>query len=567
MARMFPASVGADTESGAERELFRAFQEQLPNDYVVMHGVKWLNRRRRYDAVGEADFVILHPRRGLLVIEVKGGRIRGEWSGDEWSSISRNGQAHAIKNPVKQADRAFWALKEKLEDNPGTSRFSYPMFRGVAFPDTLTSEATFGIDWDRSLVMDSSDLNDVLPAIERMYSRDAPKEPLPKAAIDAVISLLQPTVDLQRLGLVAEMRAGESLIVRLSDEQSRFLQFIRNQPRVVINGCAGSGKTMLAVEKALQLANEGFEVLLTCFNRPLAEWMQAVVSRKSGVANGSVRVSHYHDLAVKLCEEAGMPSTVRPREQAYWDDDLPDDLLAAIPNLEARFDAIVVDEGQDFRDNWWVTLQELLVEPDTGPLYIFQDPHQAIYQRTSDLPITTPPYVLEHNYRSTAAIHERVVGFYDGDPKPGSIGPAGRPVEQVEPSGKGVAEDVRRVVGRLLGEEGLSARQVVVLTPYGKARSELKEGASIGAVTLTWSGEPDAGQVRVSSVHAFKGLESDVVILVEPHGLSRGRNPHRLCYVALSRAKHHLVVIGDLPEFGAEHAGQMDSPYTTQAPA
>jgi Holliday junction resolvase-like predicted endonuclease len=71
---MYPSTVAGDTESEAERLLSRAFQEQLPNDYVVMNGVKWLNRRRRYDAVGEADFVIVHPRRGLLVLEVKGGR-------------------------------------------------------------------------------------------------------------------------------------------------------------------------------------------------------------------------------------------------------------------------------------------------------------------------------------------------------------------------------------------------------------------------------------------------------------------------------------------------------------
>lgn len=548
MARMYPAQISRDTASNAERLLFRAFAEQLSDDYVVMHGVKWLTRHRRYDELGEVDFVIVHPRRGVLLLEVKGGLIRGEWAEEGWTSTSRGGVEREIKNPIRQLDRSFWALRTKLDDYEGTRSFSIPVYRGVAFPETLADGVTFGIDWDRQLVLDSADLNDVDHAVVRMYSREPEHDPLPKAATDALIALLQPTVVLQRPGLVAEMRSGELVMLRLSEEQSRLLRTVRNQRRAVVNGCAGSGKTMLAVEKALQLAEEGFSVLLTCFNKGLSEWMQEVVNRQGAALAGHIRVSHYHDLAVKLCEEAGHPSVVRAGEQSYWDDDLPDDLQAAMPFLETRFDAVVVDEGQDFRDNWWVTIQDLLSDPDDGVMYIFQDPHQAIYQRTSELPIATPPLLLEHNYRSTTAIHGRVIDFYDGFPKPGSIGPEGRPIELVEPSGKGVDDDVRRVLARLFHEEGLEPHQVVVLTPFGRTRSKLKDGQKVGNVALAWNQRSAPGTVRVSSVHSFKGLESDVVILVEPEGLSRGRNAHRLVYVALSRAKHHLVLIGELPE-------------------
>jgi len=553
VARMYPTRLAEDTESPAERRLYRELERQLPNDYVVMHGVKWLNRHARYerhDSHGEADFVIAHPRRGILVIEVKGGAIAGAWADDTWTSTSAGGYVHQIKNPFRQAERAYWALSAKLAENPATSPYRYPMFKGVAFPDMLIRGTNLGIDWDRQLALDSSDLNVLAAAVDRMYGKDPQHQPLPKAAIDALVSLLQPTLVLDRPGLVADVLAGEDVILRLSEEQVRLLDLLRNQRQAVIDGCAGSGKTMLAVEKTLQLAGEGFSVLLTCFNKSLAAWMQGVIDLSGRAVAGKVRVSHYHDLAVKLCEEAGHPTTVRPGDQAYWDDDLPDDLLAALPDLETRFDAIVVDEGQDFRDNWWVTIQELLADPKQGVFYIFQDQHQAIYQRTSDLPITSPPFPLGHNYRSTNAIHARVIEFYDGDPKPGSIGPAGRPVEQVTPAGKGVVDDVRRALARLLGEEGLQPGQVVILTPYGREKSALKEGERLAGISLTWGWAPGARQVRVSSIHGFKGLESDVVILAELEALARMPARDRLCYVAMSRAKHHLITIGPVPSIG-----------------
>ena len=112
--------------------------------------------------------------------------------------------------------------------------------------------------------------------------------------------------------------------------------------------------------------------------------MQQVIDGQPTTVRDLIRVSNYHDLAVKLCEEAGRPSTVVAGDRNYWDDTLPDHLMEAIPELTERFDAIVVDEGQDIRDNWWITLESLLNDPDDGILFIFQDPHQAIYRRNAE---------------------------------------------------------------------------------------------------------------------------------------------------------------------------------------
>ena len=76
MALMYPTSLPDDVASAAERRLFGLFQAQLPDDFVVLHSVKWLVRERRFDRDGEADFLIVHPDLGILVLEVKGGGVR-----------------------------------------------------------------------------------------------------------------------------------------------------------------------------------------------------------------------------------------------------------------------------------------------------------------------------------------------------------------------------------------------------------------------------------------------------------------------------------------------------------
>ncbi len=217
-----------------------------------------------------------------------------------------------------------------------------------------------------------------------------------------------------------------------------------------------------------------------------------------------------------------------------------------MPHLTRRFDAIIADEGQDFAEGWWQTLVALLRQPDDGVFYIFQDAQQAIYRRDVELPLTVAPHELDVNCRSTVHIHARVLEYYGGDPKPESLGPEGRGVDILDFERQSMHEAIGEVLHRLVDIEGLDPSQVVILTPNGRRRSRLKAGDAVGGFTLAWDAA-GAGQVLVSSVHAFKGLESPVVILAEAEHFRRHRYARELMYVALSRAKHHLVVLGDLP--------------------
>src|SRR5229473_2147354 len=122
MARMYPEQLLDYIESSAERLLYKLFKDQLPDSFIVMHSVKWLMRdRRHYDHDGEIDFLIVHRELGLLVLEVKGGRIRVESATGQWYTKDRFDQESQLKvNPFSQAERNLYGLRVKLAEAPKT---------------------------------------------------------------------------------------------------------------------------------------------------------------------------------------------------------------------------------------------------------------------------------------------------------------------------------------------------------------------------------------------------------------------------------------------------------------
>ena len=113
MARMYPEKLSDFVESRAEQLLYKLFEAQLSNSFIVMHSVKWLMRdRRHHDQDGEIDFLILHRELGLLVLEVKGGRIRIDSATGLWYTKDRFDQETQLKtNPFNQAERNLYNLR------------------------------------------------------------------------------------------------------------------------------------------------------------------------------------------------------------------------------------------------------------------------------------------------------------------------------------------------------------------------------------------------------------------------------------------------------------------------
>lgn len=123
MASCFPEPARATSESKAELDLFRSLGEQLGPDFVVLHSVAWIARPGGAGPrEGETDILILHPTHGVLVVEVKGGRISLDYGDRTWSSTDRHGVVHPIKNPFDQARRGKFAILEKIGESRAWSK-------------------------------------------------------------------------------------------------------------------------------------------------------------------------------------------------------------------------------------------------------------------------------------------------------------------------------------------------------------------------------------------------------------------------------------------------------------
>jgi hypothetical protein len=541
MARMYPKPMRPDTPSHAERELYAAFQRQLSDEFVVFHSVSWQARNTR-DGVkdGETDFVVAHPDFGILLMEVKGGGIRYDGHTGLWFSNDNQ-----IKDPFQQIQDGKYSLLDKLKELPYWRDRWITVGGAVAFPD-VTVKSDLRLDAPRELILDASDkvhLATWVGQTLRYLKGCRPDDhPLGTRGIDELVTLLSPSWDLWPL-LSAKIEAETQELARLTEEQFVMLDFLGRHRRAAISGCAGSGKTTLAYEKACRLANQGFAVLLTCFNVALADSLDSTEDKPA-----RVHIANFHHLANELVKRAGLP--VGPYDSEYFERILPERLLEAVDILGPQFDAIIVDEGQDFHDNWWVPLQCLLHDPDQGIFYVFFDDNQNLYRTSKNIPLQLAPFPLTRNCRNTQRIHQIVMQFYRSDQTPLAHGPLGRPVAvHTYTHLVGLKRALRQVLHQLVVEEEIRPEDIVILTPRKREHSHMWRMGSVGNFRLTDQWSASSGEIFCSTVHSFKGLESPIVILaeIEPYG---AQDLETVLYVGCSRACNHLVVLAsaDLPE-------------------
>lgn len=545
MAQMFPPRIGDDTASGAERKLFRAFQEQLDNDYLVFHHVNWHGKDENgRPRDGEADFVIAHPQHGVLVLEAKGGEIIYERATQTWYSVGGDKQRHRLKkSPIEQAVISKHRLVQEFRALPNLKNARFTVGHAVAFSDApLPAEWS---EWDiaRELVLDKNALRDVNAWTHNAmayWRADMPTRNVNAQQLrDALFDLLGKTIEL-RIPLWSQFNDEDEQIIELTREQYRVLDHLNRQRRAKICGCAGSGKTMLAVEKAKRLGARGFKVLLLCYNRMLEARL-----RKQLRAQTNVTVMRYH----AVCEEFAKRASLLPpktSEREYYDA-LPNALERALETDATRYDAIIIDEGQDFRSAWWKSILQLLQDRANGILYIFYDDNQRIYSRERALPIQSEAFPLTRNCRNTQHIHQAVTQFYKSQEQPEAAGPVGAPIEyHWYASADELRNKIDEILLRLVAREKIPASEIVVLTALNE-RSALHDRQNFRGPILTKTYPPPDGQVNWATVSAYKGLEASVALLAEMDTpwLPNWKQVDfdRLLYVGCSRPKHQLIVL------------------------
>jgi len=542
--------------SAAEREVYRAMRDQLPDHVWVLHSLSLLTQTRDQALRDlEADFVIFDRDQGLLVVEVKGGGVSFDPRTGEWHSIDRHNQRHEIKDPFAQARRAMYAVLNTVKNKGRWPTGRAPRLvaaSGALFPSLPDARALVRPSIDPRQAGGRPDLGDLAAWCDALFAafrgHQAGAKGLGPDGMKVVDELFcRPLVVRAPLALAIEGEARRQ--VQLTERQALVLRSLGRQQRALVAGGAGTGKTLLALQQAQEFARQGLQTALVCFNRPLGKFLERQTRGVSGL-----RVGTFHKLADDWTERAKREHGWDPLAEAkaeapggdLYDTHMPMALAHATDVIDDRFDAIVVDEGQDLPPDAWFALQLLLADEDESRVFIFYDPNQAVYGERSRLPIDTAPFLLVENCRNTRPIHEAAYRHYQGDlVDPPDV--EGARIEVLQGSTPAHhARAIKRLVGRLVTNERVPPEQIAVLlsgpAPRARASALLQQGDPTGA---RWSHEQlwVPGAVLVDSAHRFKGLEAAVVILWL-HDLVDPKRDAADLYVGLSRARSRLWVVG-----------------------
>ena len=548
MARLFPALDPEKIENPGERAVARALVKHLPSRMEVFHSFNWLGRGSQGTIQeGECDVVLLDPESGLLFIEVKGGSLA--FDGREWVREVGGDYRSLNKDPFAQAQRSMHDIVGLVKRRFPRSSDELPFTYGfaVAFPDCRVS-GTLPPSIRSELILDAARLQEVSDSVRRIFAnfKRHSHRALSDREVESVREALYPKFQLVPV-IWRKIEDQEDRLQRLTDDQLRILNILANQPKAAIHGVAGSGKTILALAKAQAMARDGVRTLFLCYNHSLKEWLRDAVP-KSFTEN--LVIDTYHGLTDELCKAASVPlwDMGNPKAKDFWTDVTPEALMQACDHLgpENKFDAVVVDEGQDFHDLWWTSLDSLFQDPANKVCYyVFYDPNQNLYVDTPSLPGELgKPFELPENCRNTARIAAHCAALVGYESKYRDGAPMGDEPEimRVNTLADAFREAGKRVrVLCMPNLGGLRKSQVAVLAP---GFTEKKWPVHFDTIPLTrsfeqWSRDECA---LIASWSRFKGLEADAIVIIEtPANDDAKRNANR--YVARSRAKHLLTII------------------------
>jgi hypothetical protein len=573
---VYPRHAPRSRVSAAEVAVWEAMRKALPTGWRAWHSLR-LRGHQGYE--GEGDFVVAVPDRGLLVLEVKGGRMElrdGRWS--------QNGRA-LVKAPREQAQTFVRRLTRTIDERCG---WRVPFGVACVFPDVDFSDGPGGGDL-AGLVMGPRHLAYLAEALPAVFARAVPRATLePDGAWLEVLHELWGETWVPTVSLDDEVRDGDARMIALADEQLRVLAAAADNHRAVVTGGAGAGKTLIARELCRRAARRGERALYLCFTDALGLAVDRgfAAERAEGVW---LRAAPIRRHAAGLLAARGVE--VDARDPAFWDTASLAAACNALPPEDEQPDLVVVDEAQDFDAGDWDLVAEL-----AGPraLWIFGDARQAYWERPAIPAALTAGAVrlrLAEQRRNPPAIAAFAARYAATDagvgPGLGPLSPALPPLASAlapaapsgddgatVPDGPRVlrivdvpdgASELATLEAELRGflARGARPEDLAVLTLAGQTASALLRAPTLADLRAVRADAPDAAQHVVADTFLrFKGLERPFVFLVE---LAAGHARHydRRMHMAATRATARLTVLVTPAAAGADarlHAAVAPTP-------
>lgn len=358
MATMIPSAISPDVKSNAERHIYEWFENAKgTEDWIILHSLGIVNHNKYIH--GEVDFFVMVPNLGIFAIEVKGGRVKRKEG--IWSFTDRYGHTDKrVKGPFDQAWDGIYSIRQslsnKLDDN---HKYLEKIFFGIGvmFPDIPYDSV--GIDEEQWQVFDCNDGKNVRAFVERVAEGSKTGW---RTQYGELTSANRPTVDDIRylasilrgdfdkaLSLRVQYNYAEEEMVRLTANQYKCIDQLEDNPRCLIKGSAGTGKTLLAIEEVKKYVSRGEKVALLCYNSLLANWLQYYFSRQSEALH-PVYVGTLHGYLMKIVQQkhirVAFPDSVEKMKQ-FFAKELPAIVSDVFKSEGGVFDRVIIDEAQD----------------------------------------------------------------------------------------------------------------------------------------------------------------------------------------------------------------------------
>lgn len=519
----------------SEREVWQRLTRQLGPDCVILANCRISDAYKDH----EADLVVLMPDSGIVVVEVKGSHV---WFDQARGWMIRRESGDTVIHPVDQARDASYALRAFVEADPRWNRSRVRWSHHVVLARTSLAADFAAVDCPRWQVSGLGDLDCLAERVwdtTSLYRSDA--RPPSRDDIELIREILGGR-SLPVRDAVALAADRADFADRLTMEQTTLLSVTRLLNRVEIRGGAGSGKTVLAIRQAADLASgrltgQRQRVAILCYSYGLAHHL-----RRSLLVGSRAKRPAFVGTFEDLARQWGIEISGSRDDSEFWESRLPEQMAARADQLngELKFDSIIVDEAQDFADSWWIPVVKALRDEAVGGLFAYTDHRQRVFARFGRPPLALVPLVLDHNLRNTAQIARIFMPL-----APASMQLRGGEGPQVEfvPVGTdqalGAADDQ---VDRLL-DEGWQPQDVALLTMGARHPVQAERQASLGFAEY-WEEFWSNDDVFYGHVLGFKGMERRAVVLCLNEDGTRDRSRERL-YVGLSRATDRLVVVGD----------------------
>jgi thymidine kinase len=523
--------VPADFDIGSiknddESRVVEALVEQLTDGWLIFPNVRYRNHRDY-----EIDVVLLHEVDGIVVLEVKGHKVRlngGVWYGDS---------GPLKPQPFTQAKDNAYKLREVLIKKDKRRFEGLPVRYGVIFPNTASFTGDLPADIVREQLLIASDLDDIKFAVDELIRSTGRGMKMSRDHMEAVIEFLCPDADFS-WDPEARIRMHRQRMEAICASQVRALERLDANRRVAVTGGAGSGKTRLALAWARRASvGRNERVLVTCFNEPLADQIQTHLDGYEGVVTGAfLTVARSFEGMPHLEEPANMTAE---DASTFWNETVIGHLHLNWPKITEKFDTIIIDEAQDFSPAWIAQLESLLDEDGPRRLMMVADSGQEIFSRGFRMPKPDDGWTLcelVNNCRNSHQIARLLRAFLGGAPAP-EIGPETIGIEFDEATTEDYVAKVKEILEREPDNgSGLLAPTAskVVLVPSVKLRDKLRVELGLGS----WD-ERDTKTV-CETERRMKGTEFDTVILVDPEF----RMDDRALYIGISRAINQLFVVG-----------------------